>query len=270
MSRIDSSLYALGQLDTLAAQSTPVHRLDARAKICVTLAFVVTVLSFGPYTISALLPFMLYPVFMAAQGNIPWGYLGRKLCLAAPFVLFVGIFNPLLDTGIALHVGGIAVSAGWVSFLSILLRCALTVSAAILLIAVTGFPLVCAALVRLGMPALLGTQLLFLYRYIFVLAQEAGRMERARDLRTVGHRGKSLRVYAQLLGQLLLRTYDRATRIHQAMLSRGFTGSPPLQAPLQWRTADSVFLVLWLLFFAAARCYNLPQGLGTVLLRIYA
>ncbi|MEG2173087.1 MAG: cobalt ECF transporter T component CbiQ, partial [Desulfovibrionaceae bacterium] len=232
--------------------------------------FIMAVLSFGPYTVSTLLPFMLYPVCMAAWGNIPFSYLVRKLCIAAPFVLFVGIFNPVFDTAIAVQVAGISLSAGWISFLSILLRCALTVSAAMILVALTGFPVLCAALARLGMPAVFVTQLLFLYRYIFVLAQEAGRMERARDLRTVGNKGKSLRVYASMLGQLLLRTYDRATRIHQAMLCRGFTGSPPVQTPVHWQRDDSLFMLAWLLFFVAARLYNLPQELGTFFLRICA
>lgn len=270
MSVIEQQLYVLGTLDRLAAQDSFVHRRDPRAKICVTMAFVVAVLSFDPYSISALLPFVLYPVCLAAWGQIPFGYLGRKLCFAAPFVIFIGIFNPLFDTAIVLKLGDLPISAGWLSFLSILLRCALTVSAALVLVALTGFPLMCAALVRMGLPALFGTQLLLLYRYIFVLAQEAGRMERARDLRAVGNRGKGLRVYALMLGQLLLRTYDRATRIHQAMLCRGFTGAPPLSVPLRWQWQDTLFTLAWLLFFASARVYNLPQELGTLLLRIQA
>lgn len=276
MRTADKALYALGTLDTLAAQGTLVHQRDPRAKICVCLVFIVTVLSFGPYTISALLPFVLYPVLLAAQGEIPYLWLARKLLLAAPFVLFVGIFNPLLDTAPYMQVAGLTISGGWVSFFSILLRCALTVSAALLLIALTGFSPLCAALVRLGVPPIFATQLLFLYRYIFVLVQEASRMERARDLRALSPAGKSWRVYGLMLGQLLLRTYDRATRIHQAMLCRGFTGSPPSRSGSCtvggtgfWTWGDSLFMTGWLVFFAVARCYNLPQALGTFFVRIF-
>jgi cobalt/nickel transport system permease protein len=75
----------------------------------------------------------------------------------------------MFDTRTAAVIFGISLSAGWISFLSILLKFALTVSAALLLIATTSFPGVCHALRRLGFPALFVSQLLFLYRYVFVL-----------------------------------------------------------------------------------------------------
>ena len=78
-----------------------------------------------------------------------------------------------------------SVAGGWISFLSILLRFVLTVSAAIVLVAVTGIHSLCAALEKLGVPRALVTQLLVLYRYLFVLLDEAGRMDRARALRSL-------------------------------------------------------------------------------------
>ncbi|NTV76320.1 MAG: hypothetical protein HGA66_19220, partial [Holophaga sp.] len=71
----------------------------------------------------------------------------------------------------------------WISFLSILLRFALTTMAALVLIATTSFTGICAALERLGMPDVLATQLLLLYRYLLVLGEETMRMARARALR---------------------------------------------------------------------------------------
>ena len=69
------------------------------------------------------------------------------------------------------------------------------------------------------------TQLLLLYRYIFVLGDEARRMAQARRLRSFGRRGMGWRVYGQMLGQLLLRTFARAQRIYLAMKARGFDGN---------------------------------------------
>ncbi len=77
---------------------------------------------------------------------------------------------------------------------------------------------------KLGMPDVLATQLLFLYRYIFVLGEETMRMSRARASRSFGKRGMGMRVYSQILGHLLLRTYARAQHVYQAMLARGFDG----------------------------------------------
>ena len=262
MGALDQALYALGTLDTLAAQRSSVHDLDPRAKAVVTLAFVVTVMSFGRYQISALLPLTLYPLWLWAAGGIPAGYVGGKLLLAAPFVLGVGIFNPWLDTAVQVQLGTLHISGGWLSFASILLRFVLTVSAAVLLIAVTGFNTLCVALTRLGLPQAFAVQLLFLHRYIFVLLHEAARMQRARELRAFGRKGLGLASAAPLLGQLLLRTVDRAGRIHQAMLCRGFDGSLPLDAPMCYTLRDWLFTVGWLAFFALARWVNVPQALG--------
>jgi len=98
-------------------------------------------------------------------------------------------FRPLLDTGTVAVISGIPISAGFISFLSILLKFALTISTALLLIATTSFPGVCHALRKLGFPSLFVSQLLFLYRYIFVLMEEAMRITRARDMQSFGGRG---------------------------------------------------------------------------------
>ena len=65
-----------------------------------------------------------------------------------------------------------AVSRGWVSFVSIILRGLLSVQALLLLVYVAGFNRMCEALRRPGMPRVLVTQLLMVYRYLTVLLQE--------------------------------------------------------------------------------------------------
>ena len=173
MGNIESSLLNIGYLETLSYQQTPLHRLDPRVKLLTTLVFIVTVVSFGKYEITGLLPFMIYPVVLIAVGNLPPGYLAKKILLAAPFAFFIGIFNPLLDRAVLVHLGPMGISGGWVSFASIMIRFTLTVSAAFILIAGTGLNAVCLALDKLGAPRIFVMQLLFLYRYIFVLTEEA-------------------------------------------------------------------------------------------------
>ncbi|MBE0417029.1 MAG: cobalt ECF transporter T component CbiQ, partial [Coriobacteriia bacterium] len=97
MSALEEGLYDLGRLDRLAYKDTPVHRLDPRAKVFTTLVFLVCVVSFGTYDLLAMLPFLLFPVVLAAEADLPLGFLMRKLLAVAPFAIFVGIFNPLLD-----------------------------------------------------------------------------------------------------------------------------------------------------------------------------
>jgi cobalt/nickel transport system permease protein len=267
---IERTLFEIGALDQMALQDTPLHRLDPRTKLITAMGFILTVVSFGRYELAALLPLTLYPVALAAMGDLPAGYLLRKLLIASPFALFVGMFNPLLDRTPLLFIGSVAVSGGWISFLSILTRFCLTVSAALILVGSTGFSPVCMALGRLGMPRIFAAQLLFLYRYIFVLTEEGLRMVRARNLRSFGNKGTGVRIYGHMLGQLLLRTMDRAQRIHQAMLCRGFDGEVRLVRHCRFTSTDVAFIAGWFVYFGLARAFNLPQILGGVVTRIMA
>jgi len=262
MSSVATGLSTLDRLDRLARQDTAVHRVDPRAKVVATAVFVVCVVSFDRYEVLGLLPFFVFPVVLAAEGGVPFGFLGRLLLAVAPFALLVGAFNPLLDRGLVAVAGGFEVAGGWVSYASILLRFLLTASAALVLTATTGFTGVCLALERLRLPDVLVTQLLLLYRYIFVLGDEALRMGRARSLRSVGRRGTGVRVYAQMLGQLLLRTFARAQRVYLAMKCRGFDGQVRVARRLHVRTADVVFVLGWSALFVTFRFVDVATLLG--------
>jgi len=260
-----STFFDLGYMDTLAYQQTPVHRLDPRIKLLTTLIFILSVVSFRRYDVSALVPYFLFPLVLMSRGNLPMGYLGRKVLLVAPFAVLIGIFNPILDREVHLYLGPLAVSGGWISFLSILIRFILTVSAALILIASTGFHGVCAALERMGIPNAFAVQLLFLYRYLFVLIEEASRMMRARSLRAVHGKSMGIRVFGYLVGSLLFRTMDRAQRIHLAMLSRGFEGEIRIRRPMLIGARDIRFILGWSILFVILRFYNLPQHLGMLI-----
>jgi len=252
----------IGRLDELGRLDTPVHRLDARAKVITTLVFIVVVMSFPRYEVSALMPFFLYPIALIALGRIPAGCILRKILLAAPFALVIGMFNPLLDHQTAAKVGVWNISGGWLSFASIMLRFVLTVSAALTLIACTGIHRLGAGLERMCAPRVFVVQLLFLYRYLFVVADEGTRMMRSLELRSAGPRSLRLRVYGSLVGHLLLRSMDRADRVYRAMVARGFSGEIRVLRQTSLRWTDWAFTGGWTAFFVAARIWNLADGIG--------
>lgn len=263
MLSIDGSFLDFKQLDLLALRQTPVHRLDPRAKILTTLCFIVCVVSFDHYQISALMPFVIYPVVLMAVGDLPCGYILRKIILVIPFALLVGLFNPIFDRHVLMQIGSLDIWGGWISCISILVRAILTVSAAIILVAITGFPAICEALEKLKMPQAFAVQLLFLYRYIFVLTDEGVRTARARQLRSFGKRGLSIRHFGSLVGHLLLRTWERAERIHMAMLARGFAGEiHTTRRRSRFGRDEMLFMIGWICLFILLRLYNAPQLLG--------
>ncbi len=269
MSTIEGTFLDFKDLDRLASGDTAIHRLDPRAKVLVTVIFIVSVVSFGRYELTALLPFFIFPAVLVALGNLPASFIVKKVAVIIPFALVVGMFNPLFDRQVFFHAGTLDITGGWISFASIVVRAVLTGGAAVILVGVTGFPAICMALERMGMPQPFAVQLLFLYRYIFVLTDEGARVSRARELRSFGGRGKGLRSYAPLLGHLLLRTWERAERIHMAMLARGFTGAFHTRHSYRFGGREVMFLLGWSALFIFMRLQNASQLLGSLVTGLF-
>jgi cobalt/nickel transport system permease protein len=133
--------------------------------------------------------------------------------------------------------------AGLVRFASILFKSTISVQAAVLLMLTTHFTETLWALGALRVPRVLVAIISFMYRYLFVLADEALRLTRARDSRSAimagdTQRGPSLvfraRTTGRMIGNLFLRSFARSERVYRAMVSRGYRGSilhldpPPL------------------------------------------
>ncbi len=269
MASIQNAVLDLKNLDLLANGNSAIHRLDARAKVLITLVFILCVVSNNRYELTTLLPFFIFPVVMISLADLPPLFILRKIILLCPFVVAVGIFNPVFDQVILLQIGPLGISGGWISFASILVRSILTVGAAFILVGVTGFTAVCQALERLGMPQVFAVQLLFLYRYIFVLTEESGRASRARELRSCGKKGQGIGSYSSMVGHLLLRTWQRAERIHMAMLARGFTGEFHASRQSRFGASEIRFVLAWSTLFIFLRLQNVSQLLGSLITGLF-
>ena len=230
-----------------ARADTPLHRIDARAKLPATFVYLVTMLSVPLTRLSELLLYLLFPLLCAAAGAIRYGDVVRRSLVVLPPVALIGVFNLFCDRSAAFRIGGLVVTTGALTFLSILLRGLLSMQALLVLIRSTGFYPLCRAMQRLGIPALFTAQLLFVYRYTYILIEEAARMSMARDARSFGRRAYPLRLWGELVGQLLLRTFRRAEAIGRAMAARGFTGRLPegIRPPGHWQPRDTAFVALW-------------------------
>ncbi|MDD2852013.1 MAG: cobalt ECF transporter T component CbiQ [Desulfuromonadaceae bacterium] len=264
MLSINAAVLDLKRLDLLAGGDSPIHALDARAKVLVTLLFIVSVVSFDRYELARLLPFCIFPIVTATLAKLPSRYLLRKIALICPFILMVGIFNPLIDRSPLFQLGTLGISGGWISLVSLLVRSLLTVGAAVVLIGSSGFTAVCRALEQLGAPQFFAMQLLFLHRYMFVLAEEAGRASRARELRSCGKKGRGVASFASLAGHLLLRTWQRAEQVHTAMLARGFSGHFHALNNSRFAAPELRFLLGWSAFIIVLRLVDIPLILGTL------
>lgn len=251
--------------DSYLPRESPVHRLDPRAKTVITLAFILStvLLPDGAWLAYSLSGLLLLLAALAARIRIRY-LLGRAL-LALPFTLVaVSLLFTTPGTNLAtLHLGNWALrvsDAGLLRFSSILLRSWLAVLAAVLLMATTMFPDLVHALRHLRVPALLTSIIAFMYRYLFVLADESLRLLRAREARSArmdgsksgGPLGWRASVAGGMVGQLFLRSYDRSERVHQAMMARGYRGrlltmNPHHMLPGDWAAMGLVMPLIALI-----------------------
>lgn len=171
----------------------------------------------------------------------------------SPFILFIGIFNPLLDKKIII-IGSIEISKGWFSFFSLTFRFILTISSALLLIATTGFSNICKAFAYYRIPSIFILQLLLVYRYIFLLIEESLRAIRAKSLRDFEQK-MNLKTFGSLVGTILIRCIDRSRRIYTAMLSRGFSQEIHMEYPFHMHCRDYIFILCCTLFFIIMKMY---------------
>lgn len=253
MSKLEKALYELNLMERASEQPGFLHSVDPRAKLGVTFVYLVTLLSLPLGNLSGLILFGVYPVLLSAMAGVGYGRFFIRSLVVLPFILFIGIFNPIVDRQIVFYVGNLGITSGWISFFSIILRGLFSVQAVMILVFATGFYNVCRGMRKLGIPALFVTQLLFVYRYIFVLLEEALAMRRARDARGYGRASYPPGMWGIFMGQLLVRTVDRAGRIHKAMLARGFKGNIEGMVRMRWQRRDTLFLVVWIVLLVFLR-----------------
>ncbi len=231
-------------LEELAAGDTRVHRLHPGSKLAATLFYIVSVVSIGRLDFPALSPFFFYPALILALSGIPVRAVARRVLVALPFALFAGVsnlfFEPLAD--------GIA------SLVVLVAKTILTVSAVVILMATTPSPRLFATLRRIGVPKLLVTVLMLGIRYLTLIADEAGRMARAYRLRARTDRGILMKDMGSFVGQLLLRSVDRAERVYAAMKLRGYDGEYPIEGV---RKVDGKSVAFFLAVAASSTLFRL-------------
>ena len=197
-------------LDRYSRIASPLHALPAETKLGVTLCLLLGTVAIPAAHVAWFgLPATILLV-AAATSRIPWRFLLLRLILFEPFVCALAILS-------LFQPGGLRV------FLFVLARSTLCLFTVILLANTTPFAEILRVLRRLRVPALLLTTLALLYRYVFVLVDEAERMRRARASRTFRHsRGQVWRSSAGVVGHLFVRSSERAERIYAAMCARGW------------------------------------------------
>jgi len=250
-------------IDKFAYQDSPVHRLDARAKFFVTIAFTVVILLLPKTSISLLACYAIGPFAVLTIGRVPLKFAIRQVILVSPFILVLAITFPFYlhePTDIAFGPFTGKISLGWIRCFNVIGKFIVTMLALIAMVSTTRFGDLLAAMQKMHVPQLLTIQLGFLYRYIFVLIDRAGQILRARagrKLRNLGFKTE-IKTASAMLGSLFVRSIDTAEQIDIAMQSRGFDGHWRCVSRLKFHKADFLFMLisaafLLLLYFYIGR-----------------
>jgi cobalt/nickel transport system permease protein len=226
--------------------ASQVHRLDPRAKIAglvaVTLVAVSTPIAAWPVYVAC----VVVQAAVATLARVTPREIWRRARFVLPLVLFAALLIPLVRTGgdtyslgpLTLHEAGLETMA------AVAAKATIGTVAAVLLGATTTFPSVLRGLEALRVPRVLILIAAFMYRYLFVIVEEVGRMRAALAAR--GYRPRNA-LHAGALGRvataLFLRTYSRGERVYLAMLARGYDGRMPRLVPLSFGRADAAFVV---------------------------
>jgi len=187
---------------------------------------------------------------LAAGRRIPARTLIRRAVWASPFILTAAALYPLSQPSVAPFTADLGLRT-----VVMAMKAFASVFVASLLVATYRPERLVDATRWLGLPEPLGAILALAVRFLMVLEEEAARMKRARDSRTLGRLGgHRLHVLGWAAGLIFIRGWRRARTIRAAMESRGFNGLlPVLNPPPPLRAGEAIMAAAIVASFAAVR-----------------
>ncbi len=197
-------------IDKYSRRDSPIHRLSVTIKVFVAILVIIAVVLSKiewvfPYVGAGLL--LIIGIIIS---KIPPGFIARRILLFEPFVIIIASMTLFQPDGV-------------LKFSSIIAKSTLSLMTIILLSNTTPFADLVQFLKRIHTPSVFVTIIALMYRYVFILFDEMGRISSARKSRTFQKRtSRSWYVLSTVLGQLFLRSIERAERIYSAMCARGW------------------------------------------------
>jgi cobalt/nickel transport system permease protein len=203
-------------------------------------------------------------VLATAHRNLAWLGLAllTLLCVAAKWAR-IPLAGALARAGVVLPFTAVFAAVSWLAGdpgrgAALVMKSYLSALAVLLLVSTTPLPVLLRGFEMTGAPRFLLMVAQFLYRYLFVISEEAQHMRKAAMARgaTVGGltgNTARFRAAAGALAVLFARSYGRAEEIHRAMLSRSFPGYFRPLSELHLHGSDALFLAYGVLTPVALR-----------------
>ena len=228
---------AAGLLDRYLEGRSWFHSADARIKLVMALGFIFATTSIPPGKWIGFAAMLALVWLAAGISRVGLLRVFLRSLVAIPFILIAlpTVFTkpglPLFELDLTLF-ALTGTREGLDFFISVLLKSWASVTAAVVLTATTPPLRLLEALRALRVPAILVAIVMLMYRYLFVLVDEAQSLMRARTARSAAIGPKSggslvwrAKSAGGMAGSLFIRTLDRSERIYMAMLARGYDGT---------------------------------------------
>jgi cobalt/nickel transport system permease protein len=219
------------RFDRDSRQQSVWHRLTPKTRIlCAGLLVCATSLTpNGRWLTWAVYGLGVATIVLMSRVALP--VLVRRVAVEFTFISLILLGTLFRDGGaVVWQWGWLRVSTeGLTTLGSVALKAGLSLVMLNVLTLTTSIPDLLQGLAALRVPPLLVAILAAMARYIVVLADEFHAMRRAAVSRNLMATRRWQRlVVGNMIGALFIRTVDRGERIHRAMLSRGYSGLPPI------------------------------------------
>ena len=248
MANIRTSLNDIYFMENLADDNSFIHSLTPSIKVFTTLVFIISVVSTASYNILRLLFFLLYIIVVLIMSKTDHKLLFKRYLVVLPFSLFVGIGNIFVNNNVYYEILIIPITFGFISFISIVLKSYLTVMAVFLLISTTKLNDIFAFMGNIKIPKIIVNELNLTFRYIHTLADEAGNMYTAYILRSNRKKGIDIKDMGSFLGNLLLRSVDKADKVYNAMKLRGYNGEYNYSKIYKYSKIDYISFIIFFIY----------------------
>lgn len=233
-------------IEELANGDSLIQRLDPRVKIVLVFLFSVVV------AVSNRLPVLMWALVLALlivlTARVPAKELLRRLIPVNMLIAFLWLFLPFTFAGKPLfYMGSLPVTHEGVLYATqISIKSNAMMLMLIALVATTPIFTLGHAMHELGISKKIVHLFFFTFRYIHVMHREYVRLLNSMKIR--GFRPKTnlhtYRSFAYMVGMLLVRSFDRAQRVYNAMLCRGYKGNLYSLSKFSLKGRDVISIVL--------------------------
>jgi cobalt/nickel transport system permease protein len=236
--------------EIFSTRGSPLSKVDARLKIVCAVLW--SVQAAGLFGFSPALAALGGSLFLIALARWPLGNLLKRLSAVNFFIAFMWLMLPFSFSTpgrTIASLGPLDVTYEGVQLAGLLtLKANAIVIAVIALLGTTPLHLLAAACRAMRFPEKLVGVFLLAVRYFQVMRQEYLRLRRAMRARgfKMGASSNALRGASNLVGSLLVRSFDRAERVHKAMVCRGYAGVVHVKSDFRLKAIDAAMALCML------------------------